>query len=378
MLFDLGLILLLGLLFSKVFTWLKIPDIVGMIFAGIFINLSGILSSNILDISADLKQIALVIILTRAGLTLNINDMKKSSLPMILLSFVPASFEILGVTILGTLIFGMDLISALILGSVLSAVSPAIIVPRMINLKKLGFGKKRNVPDLLLAGSSVDDIFVIILFYSFVNFDSSNLINLPLNVILGIVFGIATGILLSLFIKAFNLNQFTILFFSTSLFLLKLADFIPFSALLSIMTAGIVLNFRNSEISLKVEEKFLGLWSGFSILLFVFVGISINFDYVFSYGFKPLILILLALIFRSIGTFLCVFKTNLQKSEKIFCVISYLPKATVQAGIGFIPLSMGLPYGELILAISAISIIVTAPLGAFLIDGNYNKLLKQD
>lgn len=378
MLLDLAIILSIGLIFSKIVAYFKIPDIIGMIFAGIFINYLSLLNSNILEISADLKQIALVIILTRAGLTLNINDMKKSSKPMILLSFLPAIFEILGVSLISMLIFKMDLVSSLILGSVLSAVSPAIIVPRMINFKKLGYGKKRNVPDLILAGASVDDIFVITLFYSFLSFDSSNLLILPINIILGIIFGVICGIFLNLFVKFFNLNHFVIFYFCLNLFLLEIANFIPFSALLSIMVSGIILNTKNFDISSKIEEKFLSLWSVFSILLFVFVGISINFTYIFSYGIKPIILIVFALIFRSIGTFLSVFKTNLQKNEKIFCIISYLPKATVQAGIGYIPLSLGLPFGELILAISAISIIITAPLGAFLIDFNYKKLLKQD
>lgn len=378
MLLDLAIILSIGLIFSKIVAYFKIPDIIGMIFAGIFINYLSLLNSNILEISADLKQIALVIILTRAGLTLNINDMKKSSKPMILLSFLPAIFEILGVSLISMLIFKMDLVSSLILGSVLSAVSPAIIVPRMINFKKLGYGKKRNVPDLILAGASVDDIFVITLFYSFLSFDSSNLLILPINIILGIIFGVICGIFLNLFVKFFNSNHFVIFYFCLNLFLLEIANFIPFSALLSIMVSGIILNTKNFDISSKIEEKFLSLWSVFSILLFVFVGISINFTYIFSYGIKPIILIVFALIFRSIGTFLSVFKTNLQKNEKIFCIISYLPKATVQAGIGYIPLSLGLPFGELILAISAISIIITAPLGAFLIDFNYKKLLKQD
>ena len=378
MLFDLGLIFIFGLIFSKIFSFLNLPDIVGMIFAGIFLNFFNLLGDGIVGISADLRQVALVIILTRAGLSLNINELKKSSTSVILLSFLPACFEIVAVSLLGMLIFNMDLLSALILGSVLSAVSPAIIVPRMINLKKLGFGKKRGVPDIVMAGASIDDIFVIILFYSFVNFDSKNLILLPLNIILGILIGVLCGFILNAFIKKLNLNHFAILYLSTSFILLKLEDFITFSPLLAIMVIGIFINQKNPQISLNLEEKFLGLWSAFSIILFIFVGFSVNLDYVFSYGFKPLILIFIALIFRSVGTYLCVFKSKLNKKEKLFCVMSYLPKATVQAGIGFIPLSLGLPFGELILAISAISIIVTAPLGAILIDCNYKKLLSQN
>ena len=380
MLLSFAYIFIFGLLFSRIFSFLKIPDIVGMIFAGIFLNIFDLLDQSVINMSADLREIALIIILTRAGLSLDFDKLKQVGRPAILLSFIPATFEIAAITIIGHFLLGIPFITSAIMGCVVAAVSPAIIVPRMIKLQETGYGRKKNIPELILTGASVDDIFVIILFYSLTNSDSSNILLMPVNIILGVVIGIMCGILLVQLIKFFDIkqNNSTILFLSTSFVLMSAQDFVPFSALLSIMTMGIVFYRKHKEHAEKVASSFSGLWSGASIILFVLVGFSMNLEYALKEGFLPVILILICLIFRSIGTYLCLIKTNLNTNERIFCMVSYLPKATVQAAIGAIPLSMGLPYGELILTVSVISIIITAPLGAFLIDRFYKKLLQND
>ncbi|MFI3227926.1 MAG: cation:proton antiporter [Clostridia bacterium] len=379
MLLSLALIFIFGLFFSKIFSFCKIPDVVGMIFAGIVLNFFGLLDQSIINISAELRQIALVIILTRAGLSLDFDKLKKVGRPAMMLSCVPALFEIVSITIVGHLIFNVPFLTSAILGCVVAAVSPAIIVPRMIKLQETGYGADKNIPELILTGASVDDIFVIILFYSFLNFDSSNLIFIPINIILGIVFGIISALILLFLLKKFNvsINSSTLIFLSTSFVLLKIEDFVSFSALLAIMVMGIVFYRKDLSLANALSAKFSGLWSGASIILFVLVGFSMNIEYALSEGVKPIILILICLIGRSLGTYLCLIGTNLNKNERIFCVMAYLPKATVQAAIGAIPLSLGVPYGELILTVSVISIVITAPLGAFLIDGSYKKLLQK-
>lgn len=380
MLLSLAYIFIFGLFFSKIFTFFKVPDIVGMIFSGILLNHLGLLDESLVAISADLRQIALVIILTRAGLSLDFTKLKKVGRPAIMLSCVPALFEISAITFFGHFILDVPFLTSAIMGCVVAAVSPAIIVPRMIKLQETGYGRAKNIPELILTGASVDDIFVIILFYSFVNFDSSNLILIPINIILGVLFGIITALILLFILKTFkiDLNASTIIFLSTSFILLKIEDYIAFSALLSIMVMGITFFRKNQQLAENLSVKFSGLWSGASIILFVLVGFSMNVDYALKEGLKPVFLILFCLIFRSIGTSLCLIGTNLTKNERIFCVMSYLPKATVQAAIGAIPLTLGLPYGELILTVSVVSIIITAPLGAFLIDGFYKKLLQKN
>lgn len=380
MLFSLSLIFFFGLFFSKILSYFKIPDVVSMIFAGIMLNYFDLLDFSLINISSELRQIALVIILTRAGLSLNFSQLKSVGKPVIFLSFLPALFEIFAITFFATLIFKMPVLSAVIMGCVVSAVSPAIIVPRMINLQETGFGMQKKIPDLILAGASIDDIFVIVLFYTFLNFDATNLILMPINLIFGVIFGLITSIILSFLIKNFktNTNTSTILFLSSSFFLLKLEEILPFSALLSIMVAGMFFRQTNYDLSKKLSEKYSSLWSASMIILFVLVGASLNLDYLFSFGLKPVFLVLFCLFFRILGTYISLSGTNLNKNERFFCAIAYLPKATVQAGIGAIPLSYGVEFGELILTVSIISIIITAPLGAFLIDNLYEKLLQKE
>ncbi len=382
MLLDLALLFISVLLLGKLCDLLGIPDLVGMIVAGILLGHFGVLGETLVSISPDLRQIALIVILTRAGLSLDLSALKRSPQSAILLSFLPATFEIAGVALLGTLLFGMDIISALLLGSVLSAVSPAVIVPRMISLKAQGYGKESGVPDLVMAGASVDDIYVIILFYTFLNFNPANLLSLPIGLVLGLAFGIVAGLLLSMLGKRITpkgdtLYGFTILVLSVSFLLMALEDVIPLSPLLAIMVCAFVLGKKAPQVGVPLEGTFGGLWAVFRRLLFFFVGYAVSVDNLIAYGILPLVLLVGALVIRSIGTYLAVSTSHLNCKEKLFCVISYLPKATVQAGIGAIPLTMGHPYGALILTLAAISIVVTAPVGAILIDSNYKKLLKK-
>lgn len=380
MLLDFALIFLFALFFSKVFNFIKLPDVVSMIFAGVLLNYFNLISDNIIGISADLRQIALVIILSRAGLSLEFSKLKKIGKPAFLMSTLPATFEILSTIFFSQILFNIPLSTSIILGCVVSAVSPAIIVPRMIKMQENGYGVAKNIPELILASASVDDIFVITLFYASLDLDTKNLFLLPVNILLGVFFGVITAfILLSLNKRTnYNVNNFTIIFISCSFILIELSNYISFSALLSIMVLGIVFRKINPHISQDLSKKFTSLWSFFSQILFVLVGVGINLEYTLSEGVKPMILILICLVFRSIGTYICLIKSNLTQNERLFCVFSYLPKATVQAGIGTIPLSLGLPYGELIATIAVISIIITAPLGSFFMDNFYKKLLTKD
>ncbi len=380
MLLSLAFIFIFGYIGARFFSFLKLPDIIGMIFAGVFLNHFNLLDEKIINISAELREIALVIILTRAGLSLEFDKLKKVGRPAILMSFIPACFEILAIVLMSIFLFDIPILTALILGTTVAAVSPAVIVPRMIKLQEEGYGKKKNISELILASASVDDIFVLVLFYSFLSANDSNIYLLPLNIVLGVIVGIIVALLLVFLFKKFKIsvNHATILMLSTSFVLLFAEDFLHFSALLAIMTIGMMILRKMPDFSSKLSQSFSSLWSGAMIILFVLVGFSLNLEYALSEGIKPVILILFVLIFRCLGAYLCVLKTNLNQKERLFCVISYVPKATVQAAIGGIPLSQGLPYGELILTISVVSILITAPIGAFLIDFTYKKLLKKD
>lgn len=380
MLLSLAYIFIFGIFFSKLCAFLKIPDVVGMIFAGIVLNFLNVLDISLINISGDLRQFALIIILTRAGLSLDLKSLKKVGKPAILMSFLPALFEISCATIFSALIFDIPLISGLILGCVITAVSPAIIVPRMIKLQNEGFGTEKNIPKLILCSASIDDILVIILFYSALNFDASNLFLIPVNIVLGVAFGVFFAILMVFVVKKLNFsaNHTVILMLSASFCLLELEKHVAFSALLSIMIIGMVFYAKIPTLITDLSNKFNDLWACASIILFVLVGYSVDVNFALAEGIKPVILLTFCLVFRSIGTFLCLIGSNFNKKERLFCVFAYLPKATVQAGIGTIPLALGVENGELILTMSVVSILITAPLGAFLIDNNYKKLLQKN
>ena len=391
MLVDIGIIFILGIVFAKFSEKIGLAPIIGMLIAGILIspNQLGLVSDNIVNLSSDLRQIALVTILSRAGLSLNFDKLKKVGRPAILLSFVPASIEMLGIIIFGKMIFKIDTIDAGILAAVLAAVSPAIVVPRMIKLMNEGYGKDKHIAEMILAGASVDDVFVIVFFSSFLalktggELSAMNFLNIPISIITGIILGLIIGKILGKILVSFDIDPiykamiFISLGFLTLRFQEIVADYIAISALISIMTAGMAINMEDERLTSDLLGSFGRLWKVFEVFLFVLVGISVDMAYVKEAGFLAIILILIGLIFRMIGVNISLIGTNLNKGERLFTSFAYLPKATVQAAIGPVALSMGLASGNLILSVSVIAILLTAPLGAILTDNTYDKLLKK-
>lgn len=390
---SLFIIFFFGFLGGYLFEKIKIPKIVFYIVLGILIgpSLLNIVDENLLDISSYLRQIALVIILTRSGLSLDLSTLKKIGRPAFLMCFVPASFEILGVTIFGPIFLKISYLEAMLLGSVLAAVSPAIVAPRMINLINEGYGKNHHVPELILAGSSCDDIFVIVLFYSFKSLVSSNsfdawtLSQIPISIITGVILGLLGGIIMLFIISKFNINNVgnVIIMLGISFGMITLENilkvYFSISSLLAIIVMAIIIRFKKSDKAEQIQKTYNSLWNGFEILLFTLVGIATEVKYAFSKEGAILIgLIFIALIFRSIGVIISILFTEYSWKEKIFIVISYIPKATVQASIGGIALAENLPCGTTILIAAVISILITAPLGAFLIDNLYKRLLIKD
>lgn len=392
MLTSLALIFLLGLILGSAFNRLKLPSLLGMLLTGMILGpyALNLLEDSILSISADLRQLALVIILTRAGLALNIEDLKKVGRPAILMCFVPAVFEIMGVMLIAPKLLGISILDAAIMGTVVAAVSPAVIVPRMLKLMEAGYSKKNSIPQLIMAGASVDDIFVIVLFTSFTalasggNFTLVTLIQIPVSIILGVILGMVSALgLITLFkrihmrdsAKTIVLLSFSFLFIALEK---NLEDIVPISGLLAVMSMGATLLQGYSVVAKRLSSKFSKLWVGAEILLFVLVGATVNIKYAMSAGILALLVILGAMLFRMLGVFICLLKTKLSMKERLFCMIAYCPKATVQAAIGSIPLSMGLACGQIVLTVAVLAILITAPLGALGIDLSYKKFLKID
>ncbi|GAA0822085.1 cation:proton antiporter [Clostridium tertium] len=390
MLTSIALIILLGLFIGSIFTKLKLPSLVGMILTGIILGpyMLNLLDSSIIGISSELRQIALVIILTRAGLALDIKDLKKVGRPAILMCFIPATLEILGFIILGPKFLNLPILDSAILGTVIAAVSPAVIVPRMLKLMEEGYGTNKSIPQLILAGASVDDIFVIVLFTSFTsiattgsNFSISSIIEIPISIIIGIILGILTGIILVYLFKKIHIRDSIkiLIILSVSFLFITVEDllkgFIPISGLIAVMSLGATILKIYSKLARRISNKYSKLWVGAEVFLFVLVGASVDIKYVMNSGIITIILILGALVFRIFGVLLSLIKTEMNFKERLFSAIGYMPKATVQAAIGALPLSMGLASGEIILTVAVLSIIITAPLGATLIDNTYKKLL---
>lgn len=389
MLTSLALIFLLGLLMGSIFDKLKLPRLMGMILTGIILSphALNLLDDSILGISADLRQLALVIILTRAGLSLDIKALKKVGRPAMLMCFIPACFEIISVVIIAPKLLGISTIEAAIIGAVIAAVSPAIIVPRMINLIENGIGEENSIPQLIMAGASVDDIFVIVLFSAFTSLAAggeitlSSFTQIPISIIMGIIIGSISGILLIVFFKKVHIRDSIkiIIILSISFLLIELEHImegiVPISGLLSIMSMGIIMKQKYEVLATRLSSKYNKLWLAAEIILFVLVGATVNLGYIANLGISSLIVIFTALVFRMTGVFVCLLKTRLSTKERLFCMIAYTPKATVQAAIGSIPLSMGLECGNLVLSVAVLSILVTAPFGAIGIDKTYKKLL---
>ena len=391
MLTSIAMILLLGLLIGWIFSKFKLPSLLGMVIVGIIISphALNLIDESILRISGELRQIALVIILTRAGLSLDISDLKKVGRPAVLMCFVPACIEILGTVLLAPMLLDVTILEAAIIGSVIAAVSPAVIVPRMIRLIEEGYGKRKSIPQLILAGASVDDVFVIVVFTAFTALASTgkmsvtSFIQIPISIVLGIIFGGCIGMLLVLFFKKFHMRDSVkiLIILSISFLILeaenRLQGFIPVSGLLAIMSMGIIIKQKYDVLALRLSVKYNKLWLGAEVFLFVLVGATVNLRYVASAGVLAILLILGALLFRMAGVAVSLIKTDLSKKERLFCMVAYTPKATVQAAIGAIPLSMGLECGNVVLTVAVLSILITAPFGAICVDNLYMKLLEK-
>lgn len=391
MLNSIAIITLSGIIIHFLCKKLNIPSLIGFILVGVLLGPSifNLLDSKLLSISADIRQIILIIILTRAGLSLDLKDLKKVGRPAVLLSFVPATFEIIGTMIFAPIFLGLTLVESALLGTVLGAVSPAVVVPRMITLINGKFGTEKGIPQLILASSSIDDIYALVLFSSFLSLAQSgefhvmNLLGIPLSIVSGIFIGFLSGYLLSLLFENIQLVPIiqVLIMLSLSFIFVSLEELftaLPFSGILAVMSMAIMIYRQIPDQAKNISHIYNQLWVPGEIFLFILVGASVNVQFAFSSGFIPVILILLALTMRMIGTWVSLIGTHLNKKEKLFSLIAYSPKATVQAAIGGIPLAMGLPAGDIILTMSVVAILITAPLGAFGIDASYKRLLTHD
>lgn len=391
MLLSIALILLVGMSMGWLCQKMKLPGLLGMLATGIVLGpyVLDLLDPSILGISAELRKIALIIILTRAGLGLDLSGLKKIGRPAVLMCFVPASFELLGMLLLAPKLMGLSILEAAVMGAVLAAVSPAVVVPRMVKLMDEGYGVKEGIPQLILAGASVDDVYVIVLFSTFTGMMQGTgasvirFINIPVSILLGIAIGLGIGVLLACFFQKVHMRDTSkvLIILSISFLLVVLEDYlatpITFSALIAVMFIGIGLQRKREVVAKRLSAKYGKLWVASEVFLFVLVGATVNIGYVGKVGIKALIVIAGALVFRMLGVLVCLLGTEIKGKERLFTMLAYTPKATVQAAIGGIPLSLGFACGESVLAVSVLAIVLTAPLGAFAIDLTYKKFLKK-
>lgn len=390
MISSLALIFLLSLLVGELFHKVQLPKIIGMLLVGIIIGpyALNLLSPAILNISAELRKIALIIILIKAGLTLDLSSLKKASRPALLLSFLPATFEVIAITIFAPIIFNISRLEAALLGAVLGAVSPAVVIPKMTELIENGYGKDKSIPEMILAGASLDDIFVIVLFSSFLSANQSGAIDLlsfasiPISIISGVALGILTGLIVSKIFKSYRIasETRTIVVLALAFALTALEElikaYLPLSSLLAVVAMAATIKLKSSkEITNEIAKDHSRLWLGAQALLFTLIGAAVDIRYTLNAGYSAILLLFISLLIRSIGVLLALLFTPLNRKERLFTIYAYLPKATVQAAIGGIPLAMGLSCGSLVLSIAVLSILITAPLGAFLMDISYKKLL---
>ena len=394
MLTSLSLIFLVGLVMGAICQKLKLPRIIGMLVTGIVLGpyILDFLDPSILSISADLRKMALIIILIKAGLSLDLKDLKKAGRSAILMSFIPASCEIIGYILLAPVILGINHAEAAVMGAVLAAVSPAVVVPRMVMLIEKHYGTDKAIPQMILSGASCDDIFVIVLFTTFLNVAQGgkanvmDFVNIPVSIILGIILGIVTGLGLYLFFETSYARKHTvrnsmkvIIVLGFSFLLIAIEGKVSVSGLLAVVAMACTLKFKCvPAVSARLSEKFGKLWLAAEVILFVLVGAAVDIRDTLKAGLPALLMILAALVFRAAGVLLCTVKTNLTWKERLFCVLAYLPKATVQAAIGSVPLAAGLACGQIVLSVAVLAIIVTAPLGAIGIDCTYKRLLTED
>ena len=391
MLTSIAMILLLGLGAGWLFSKMKLPSLLGMILVGIVIgpHSLNLMDETLLSISGEIRQIALVIILTRAGLSLNLDDLKRVGRPAIFMCFVPACIEMLGTVIFAPMLLGVSRLDACIIGSVIAAVSPAVIVPRMIKLIDEGYGTKNSIPQLILAGASVDDVFVIVMFTSLTTLASTGTISamsfvqIPVAVCLGILLGSITGILMVKFFQRCHMRDSlkVLILLSVSFMMLEIEEqlewIVAVSGLIAIMSMGIFVKRKDDTLAKRLQTKYNKLWLGAEVFLFVLVGAAVDLTYALASGVAAILLVAAALVFRMVGVFVSLLGTKLTNKERLFCMMAYTPKATVQAAIGTIPLTMGLGCGSIALTVAVISILMTAPFGAICIDNSYRKLLEK-
>lgn len=390
MLFSIAAIMLVGSGLGWLCKKIKLPSLLGMLLTGILLGpyVLNVFDASLLSISPDIRKIALIIILTRAGLSMDVSGLKKIGRPAIMMCFVPASFELLGMLFLGPRLLGISVLEAAIMGAVLAAVSPAVVVPRMVKLMEEGWGVNKNIPQLILAGASVDDVYVIVLFTTFIGMIQGDgisvmrFVNIPVSIVLGIIIGLLAGRLLAFYFEKVHLRDTVkiMIMLSVSFVLVTIEDAlttpITFSALIAIMFMGISLQKYRDVVSKRLSIKYNKLWVAAEVFLFVLVGATVNINYLGKVGIAAVIVIAGALILRMVGVFVCLLGTDINKKERLFSMMAYTPKATVQAAIGGIPLSLGLACGDIVLTVAVLAIVITAPLGAFAIDSTYKKLLK--
>ena len=395
MLTSLSFVFLLGLAMAALCQKFKIPRIIGMLVTGILLGpcVLNWLSESILGISSELRQMALIIILLKAGLSLNLADLKKVGRPALMMSCVPASFEILAFVIFAPAILHISRVEAAVMGAVLGAVSPAVVIPRMVQLMETKYGTDQRIPQMIMAGASCDDIFVIVLFSTFTNMAQggsahvADFINIPVSILLGIALGAVAGYGLSLFFETAYAKEHyvrnsmkVILILGMSFFLMSVETWlkgkVSVSGLLAVVSMAAVIRIKCiPKVSKRLSEKFGKLWIAAEVILFVLVGAAVDIRYTMQAGIAAVLMIFVGLMFRAVGVSLCMLGTKLNKKERLFCVIAYLPKATVQAAIGSVPLAMGLPCGQIVLSVAVLAILITAPLGAAGMDVTYDKLL---
>ncbi len=398
MLASLSLIFLVGLAMGAICQKLKMPRIIGMLVTGIVLGpyVLDFLDPSILSISSELRKLALIIILLKAGLSLDLKDLKKAGRPAILMSFVPATCEIAGYILFAPLLLGINRIEAAVMGAVLGAVSPAVVIPRMVMLMEEKYGTKKAIPQMIMAGASCDDIFVIVLFTTFLSMaqggsaDIIDFVNIPVSIVLGILLGAVTGYGLYLFFETSYAHKHcvrnstkVIIVLGFSMLLVSVEGWlegkVSVSGLLAVVSMACVIKIKSTAfVSKRLSEKFGKLWIAAEVVLFVLVGAAVDIRYTLSAGIAAVFMIFIALIFRTAGVLICTIKTKLNMKERIFCVIAYLPKATVQAAIGSVPLAAGLACGKIILSVAVLAIIITAPMGALGIDNTYKKLLEKE
>ncbi len=398
MLTSLALIFLVGLAMAAICQRLKLPRIIGMLLTGILLGPYALnwLDESILGISSQLRQIALIIILIKAGLSLNLADLKKVGRPAVMMAYVPASFEILAYVLFAPAILGVSRVEAAVMGTVLGAVSPAVVVPRMVQLMETQYGTKKSIPQMILAGASCDDIFVIVLFSTFSSMAQGgsvqvmNFVNIPISIVLGVALGAVAGYLLGGFFetayahKHYVRNSMKVIVVLGVAFLLMAIEtwakgIVSISGLLAVVAMACVLKLRSTTfVSKRLSEKFGKLWLAAEVLLFVLVGAAVDIRYTMNAGIVAVVMIGIALLFRAVGVMLCMVGTQLNVKERLFCIIAYLPKATVQAAIGSVPMAMGLACGQIVLSVAVLAILITAPLGAIGMDASYQKLLEKE